>query len=143
MRQKIFNHSFRMESRMNKRLIIPSDGPVPVGPYSPGVAARGFLFVSGQIPLDPKTNRLVTESFEAQVRQSLDNLKSVVAAAGSTLDDVVKVTIFLRDLARFDELNTIYSEYFSASKPARATVQAARLPKDVEVEIEAIALTPE
>jgi 2-iminobutanoate/2-iminopropanoate deaminase len=123
-----------------KKLIIPAGGPPAVGPYSPGVVANGFLFVSGQIPLNPNTGTLVTDSFAAQVRQTLDNLRSVVEAAGSTLQDVVKVTIFLVDLGNFDELNCIYAEYFSESKPARATVQAARLPKNVAVEMEAIAL---
>ncbi len=125
---------------MSRKKIAPSDGPPPVGPYSPGIVANGFLFVSGQIPLDPATGKLVTGSFERQVRQTLENLKSVVEAAGSTLDDVVKVTIFLRDLETFGELNDIYTEYFAESQPARATVQAARLPKDVDVEIDAIAL---
>ena len=124
-------------------MIIPREGPAPVGPYSPGIVANGFLFVSGQIPLNPRTGTLVTESFEKQVRQTLDNLKTVIEAAGSTLNDVVKVTVFLADLGKFDELNKIYAEYFSESKPARATVQAARLPKDVAIEIEAIAVAGE
>ncbi|RJP25499.1 MAG: RidA family protein [Candidatus Omnitrophota bacterium] len=125
---------------MTKKLIAPEQGPKPVGPYSPGVVANGFLFVSGQIPLDPSTGRLVTDSFEIQVRQTLENLKSVIEAAGSTLQDVVKVTIFLDDMENFGELNAIYAEYFDESKPARATMQVARLPKDVAVEIEAIAV---
>lgn len=124
---------------MTKRLVSPQNGPAPVGPYSPGVVANGFLFVSGQIPLDPATGQMVKDSFESQVRQTLNNLRSVVEGAGLTLNHVVKVTIFLTDLANFDHLNQIYSEYFGESKPARATVQAARLPKDVDVEIECIA----
>jgi len=128
---------------MTKRLIAPKDGPPPVGPYSPAVAANGFLFVSGQIPLNPATGELVTDSFENQVRQTLDNLKSVIESAGLTLDEVVKVTIFVVDLANFGELNQIYEEYFSQSKPARACVQAAALPKGVGVEIEAVAYIPE
>ncbi len=128
---------------MAKKWIAPSEGPKPVGPYSPGVVANGFLFVSGQIPLNPATGELVKESFESQVRQTLENVKSVIEAVGATLDDVVKVTIFLQDLANFEELNRIYSEYFSESKPARAAIQAARLPKDVDIEIEAIAAVKE
>ncbi len=128
---------------MTKRLFAPKDGPAPVGPYSPAVAANGFLFVSGQIPLNPATGELVTDSFENQVRQTLDNLKSVVESAGITLNEVVKVTIFVVDLANFGELNQIYEEYFSQSKPARACVQAAALPKGVDVEIEAVAYLPE
>jgi len=128
---------------MSKQWIAPAGGPAPVGPYSPGVAANGFLFVSGQIPLNPQTGELVQDSFERQARQTLENLKRVVEAAGSSLERVVKVTIFLSDLKDFDELNRIYSEYFAESRPARSTVQAARLPKDVDVEIEAIALLPD
>lgn len=127
---------------MEKRLLVPQDGPPAVGPYSPAVAAGGFLFVSGQIPLDPKTGQLVKESFEKQVRQTLDNLSCIIKAAGLTLNDVVKVTIFLVDLARFNDLNQIYEDYFGKSKPARACVQAAALPKGVDVEIEAIAYFP-
>ncbi len=128
---------------MPKKLITPSDGPPPVGPYSPAVAANGFLFVSGQIPLNPTTGNLVAGSFEAQARQSLENLKSVIEAGGSSLEDTVKVTIYLADLTKFEELNAIYSEYFSESKPARATVEVSRLPKDVAVEMDAIALIQE
>ncbi len=123
---------------MSKKLIAPKNGPAPVGPYSPAVAANGFLFVSGQIPLNPATSELVLDTFENQARQTLDNLQSVIEAAGATLNDAVKVTIFLADLARFDELNRIYTEYFDESKPARACIQAARLPKDVVIEIDAI-----
>lgn len=127
---------------MTKQFIIPAEGPPAVGPYSPAVSAGGFLFVSGQIPINPKTGQLVKDSFDNQVRQTLENLKSVIESAKLTLDDVVKVTIFLADLARFNELNTIYEEYFGESKPARACVQAAALPKGVDVEIEAIACFP-
>ena len=128
---------------MPKKCIAPSDGPPPVGPYSPAVAANGFLFVSGQIPLDPSTGSLVTGSFEQQARQTLENLKSVIEAGGSSLEETVKVTVYLSDITKFDELNAIYSEYFSTSKPARAAVEVARLPKDVPVEIDAIALVNE
>jgi len=128
---------------MPQKMIIPPQGPSPVGPYSPGIVANGFLFVSGQIPLNPATGTLETESFEKQVRRTLENLRQVVEAAGCTLNDVVKVTVLLADLSRFDELNRIYEEYFSESKPARSTFQAARLPKDVAVEIDAIAVVHE
>ena len=124
---------------MSKKLIIPKDGSPAVGPYSPAVAANGFLFVSGQIPLNPKSGELVLNSFEAQVRQTLDNLRCVLKAGGASLDDVVKVTIFVTDLGKFGELNAIYEEYFGESKPARATVEVAALPKGVEVEMDATA----
>ncbi|MGI6457878.1 MAG: RidA family protein [bacterium] len=125
---------------MGKKLISPQDGPAPVGPYSPGVVANGFVFVSGQIPLHPETGQIITSNFDAQVRQVIENMRSVLKAAGADLDDVVKVTIFLSDLSNFERLNEIYSEYFGQSKPARTTVQAARLPKNVDVEMDAIAV---
>ncbi len=128
---------------MAKKLIAPSEGPKPVGPYSPGVVANGFLFVSGQIPLNPATGQLEMDSFEKQARQALENVKSVVEAADSTLNDVVKVTIFLKDLANFNVFNEIYSNYFGDSKPARACIQAAALPQGVDVEVEAVALVQE
>lgn len=124
---------------MNKRFITLSNGPAPVGPYSPGVVAGGFLFVSGQIPLDPVSGQLTLDTFETQARRTLENLKAVVEAAGASLDDVVKVTIFLTDLDRFEELNAIYAEYFNDAKPARATVQVAALPKGVAIEMDCVA----
>lgn len=127
---------------MSKKMIAPKDGPQAVGPYSPAVAANGFLFVSGQIPLNPQNGELALGSFEAQARQTLNNLQSVIEAGGASLDDVVKVTIFVTDLGKFSELNKIYEEYFGASKPARATVQVAALPKGVEVEMDATAALP-
>jgi 2-iminobutanoate/2-iminopropanoate deaminase len=125
-----------------KRLIVPPNCPSAVGPYSPAAAAGGFLFVSGQIPIDPQTNQLVIDSFENQVRQSLENLRCVIESAGLTLNDVVKVTIYLVDMSRFADLNKIYEEYFGESKPARACVQVSALPKGVAVEIEAVAYFP-
>ncbi len=127
---------------MSKRFIVPPNGPPAVGPYSPAVAAGGFLFVSGQIPIHPQTGELIKKTFESQVRQTLENLKSIVESSGLTINDVVKVTIFVTDLANFAELNRIYEEYFTESKPARACIQAAALPKGVDVEIEAIACFP-
>jgi len=123
---------------MNKQFITPKEGPAPVGPYSPGVLVNGFLFVSGQIPLNPATGQMATESFAAQARQTLENLKSIIEAAGAALADAVKVTIYLTDLKNFAELNAIYEEYFLEGKPARACIQAAALPKGVDIEIDAI-----
>lgn len=125
--------------QMTKKLISPKNGPAPVGPYSPAVVANGFAFISGQIPMKADGS-IDTGSFESQARQVLENLKTVVEASGSTLQDVVKVTIYLTDLANFAELNDIYSEYFDDSKPARACIQAAALPKGVAVEMDAIAI---
>lgn len=126
---------------MIKQEIHTSLAPEPVGPYSQAIKAAGLLFVSGQIPLDPKTGKLVEGDFEAQARRTLDNLKAVVEHGGSSIQKVVKVTIFLKDLSRFEEFNKIYKEYFDLSRPARACVEVSRLPKDVEVEVEAIAIS--
>jgi len=112
--------------------------PRPVGPYSQGVKAGCFLFVAGQVPLDPATGRLV-EDFEEAARRALENLKAIVEAAGGSLSDVVKVTVYLRDMGRFQDFNRVYSEYFRDSKPARAVVEVSRLPLDAPLEVEAIA----
>jgi 2-iminobutanoate/2-iminopropanoate deaminase len=104
------------------------------------VVAGGLVFVSGQIPQEPRTGKLVTESFETQCVRVFDNLKIVLEAAGASLDSVVKVTVFLADLQQFSEMNSVYERYFGSSKPARACIQAARLPKDVAIEADAIAV---
>jgi len=114
--------------------------PQAIGPYSQAVRANGLLFLSGQIPLDPATMEVVGGGIEAQTRQVLANLRAVLEAAGSGLDQVVRTTIFLSDLADFATVNAIYAETFGATRPARSTIQAARLPRDVRIEIDAIAL---
>ncbi len=125
---------------MTKEIVYTEHAPAPVGPYSQAIKANGFLYVSGQIAINPKTNELVLGSFEEQSRLVLDNLKAILEAGNSSLEKVIKVTIFLKDMGQFGTFNTIYSEYFAAFKPARACVEVSRLPKDVEVEVEAIAL---
>lgn len=125
---------------MSKQTIFPETAPKAVGPYSPAVIANGFLFVSGQIPIEPVSGSIITDSFEAQVRQTLENLKAVIEGSGSSLMDVVKVTIYMKDIGYFTDLNRIYEEYFMESKPARACVEVANLPKGVDVEIDAIAV---
>ena len=114
--------------------------PQAIGPYSQAVRANGLLFLSGQIPLDPATMEVVGGGIEAQTRQVLANLRAVLEAAGSGLDQVVRTTIFLSDLGDFATVNAIYAETFGAIRPARSTIQAARLPRDVQIEIDAIAL---
>ena len=123
------------------REVIATDrGPKAIGPYSQAVKANGFIFISGQIPLDPRTQELVEGDAARQTERVMENLKGIVEAAGSSLDRVVKTTVFLKDLADFPAMNEVYSRYFPANPPARATVQVARLPRDVGVEIELIAL---
>jgi 2-iminobutanoate/2-iminopropanoate deaminase len=114
--------------------------PQAIGPYSQAIKANGFIFASGQIPLDPSTMRIVEGGVEEQTGQVLDNLKAVLEAAGSSLDRVVKTTVYLADMNEFAAMNEIYAKYFGATKPARATVQVARLPRDVRVEIDVVAL---
>jgi 2-iminobutanoate/2-iminopropanoate deaminase len=114
--------------------------PQAIGPYSQAIKANGFIFASGQIPLDPATMRIVEGGIEEQTGRVLDNLKAVLEAAGSSLDRVVKTTVYLADMGEFAAMNEIYAKYFGATKPARATVQVARLPRDVKVEIDVVAL---
>jgi 2-iminobutanoate/2-iminopropanoate deaminase len=123
-----------------KQSIFPKNGPKPVAPYSPGLRANGFVFLSGQIPSDPATGQIVTGDIQAQCSRVIENLKTVLEAAGLTLDDVVKTTVFLKDMGNFASMNETYGGYFSANQPARTTVEVARLPRDVQIEIEAIAL---
>jgi 2-iminobutanoate/2-iminopropanoate deaminase len=115
--------------------------PQAIGPYSQAIKANGFIFASGQIPLDPATMKIVDGGIEEQTERVLDNLKAVLEAAGSSLDRVVKTTVYLADMNEFAAMNEIYARYFSATKPARATVQVARLPRDVKVEIDVVALS--
>jgi 2-iminobutanoate/2-iminopropanoate deaminase len=124
---------------MELKRVNTSEAPQPIGPYSQAVVAGGMVYTAGQIPLHPKTGEVCNSSFEAEARCVLDNLVAVLKAAGSSIDNAVKVTIYLKNMERFAELNEIYTEYFGKSCPARSTVQAARLPKDVEVEIDVIA----
>jgi 2-iminobutanoate/2-iminopropanoate deaminase len=122
---------------------IRTDGaPAPVGPYSQAVRAGGFLFASGQIALDPKSGEIVPGGIQEQTRQCLENLKAVLEAGGVGLDDVVKVSVYLKEMDDFVPMNEVYATYFEGSRPARACVEVSRLPKDVRVEIEAIAAIP-
>ena len=125
---------------MSKTIIATPNAPQAIGPYSQAVVHNGRVFVSGQIPIDPKSNILQSgQTVEQQTRRVLDNLKAVLEAAGSSLDKVLKTTIYLKDMGTFNDVNMIYGQYFTANWPARATVEVARLPKDVLVEIDAIA----
>jgi len=123
---------------MNK-IIQSSDAPKAIGPYSQAVEANGFVFVSGQIPLDPKTGYLVPGGIREQVKQVMENGKAILAAAGCGMDRVVKTTIYLRNIGDFATVNEVYGSYFPADPPVRATVEVSRLPKEAEVEIDFIA----
>lgn len=122
------------------KIVSTENAPGAIGPYSQAIAANGMVFCSGQIPIDIATGEFVSEDVAEQTHQVLKNLTAVLEAAGSGLDKVVKTTVFLADMNDFAVMNEIYAEYFNASKPARATVQAARLPRDAKVEIDCIAL---
>jgi 2-iminobutanoate/2-iminopropanoate deaminase len=123
-----------------KRAIETRHAPLAIGPYSQGLEADGWLFCSGQIALDPQSGALVGGGIEAETRVVLENIRAILSAAGLTLDDVVKTTIFLVDLKDFDLVNRVYGEHFGAPYPARSTVQAAALPRGARIEIEVIAI---
>ena len=123
-----------------KKIISTDKAPAAIGPYSQGTIAGNLIFVSGQIPFDSVAGKMVEGSITDQTEQSLKNVQAVVEAAGATLADVVKCTVFLKDMNDFSEMNKKYAEFFTENPPARAAVEVARLPKDVGVEIEAIAL---
>jgi 2-iminobutanoate/2-iminopropanoate deaminase len=124
-----------------RKTVRTDKAPAAIGPYSQAVRSGGFLFCSGQIPLDPGTGKMVEGGIEAQTDRVLMNLEAVLAAGGATLAAVVKTTVFLADLADFPAMNAVYGRYFPEDPPARATVQAARLPAGARVEIDAIAIT--
>ncbi len=124
---------------MSTRTISTDKAPKAIGPYSQGISAAGFLFLSGQVPLDPKTGELVRGSVQEEVTRVLDNLKAVLEAAGSGLDRVVRTTVYLTDLQDFPAMNEVYARCFGSHRPARSTVQVAALPKGARVEIDAIA----
>ena len=122
-----------------KKAILTKSAPEPIGPYSQAIQVGNLVFCSGQIPLDPKSGQVQETEIEGQTRKVLDNLKAVLEAAGCSLGDVVKTTIFLKNMSDFPKVNQVYASYFREVPPARSTVEVARLPRDVLVEIEAIA----
>ena len=127
---------------MPRSIIATGDAPAAIGPYSQGVLADGWLFTAGQIALDPRSGELVGKTAVEQARRALENARAVVTAAGLTLADVVKVTVFLRDLGEFGAVNEVYRGFFAESPPARSLVEVSRLPKDALVEVEMIARAP-
>lgn len=123
---------------MDKVIISTKNAPSAIGPYSQGIKVGDMIFTSGQIPVNPATGEIVTE-IKAATKQSLENVKAILEEAGSSLDKVVKVVVFIKDMNDFAAVNEVYGEYFSDNKPARSCVEVARLPKDCLIEIEAIA----
>jgi 2-iminobutanoate/2-iminopropanoate deaminase len=136
---KIWTGSENQEDRVIET-VATDRGPKAIGPYSQAVRANGFVFLSGQIPLDPQTQQIVEGDVAVQTERVMENLKGVVEAAGSSLHRVVKTTVFLADMNDFAAMNEVYARYFAANAPARSTVEVARLPKNVRVEIDLIAL---
>lgn len=123
-----------------KEVILTQNAPQPIGPYSQAIKAGGFVFCSGQIPLDPKTGMIAAQDVEGQTKRVMENIQAVLAAAGTNFEKVVKTTIFLKSMNDFPRVNEIYGGYVGGSAPARSTIEVARLPKDVLVEIEVVAL---
>jgi 2-iminobutanoate/2-iminopropanoate deaminase len=123
-----------------KEQIFPEDGPPPAGPYSPAIRANGFIFVSGQGPIDLESGQPLRGAIEDQVHRTIKNLALILESAGSSLDKIVKTTIYLKDIKNFTKVNEVYGSYFQEVPPARTTIQAAALPLDIDVEIEAIAM---
>ena len=126
-----------------KKIVSTDRAPKAIGPYSQAVSANGFLFLSGQIPLDPATGGVVKGSIAEQTERVLESVRGVLEAAGLSFDHVVKTTVFLKDMGEFAAMNEVYSRYFANEPPARSTVEVARLPRDVRVEIEVIAVLPD
>jgi 2-iminobutanoate/2-iminopropanoate deaminase len=126
---------------MEKSVISTNNAPAAIGPYSQAIKAGNLVFVSGQIPIIPATGEILRGDIKLQTKQALENLKNILDAAGSCIDNVVKTTVFMKDLNDYTAINDVYKEFFTDKPPARAAVQAARLPRDVGVEIEAIAFS--
>ncbi|WP_297469605.1 RidA family protein [Thermococcus sp.] len=127
---------------MEKRVVYTEKAPKPIGPYSQAVLVEGgkFIFVSGQIPIDPATGEIVGETIEEQAERAIRNMLAIVEEAGGSVENIVKVTAFLSDINDYPKFNEVYEKFFSKSKPARAVVEVANLPKGVKVEIECIAV---
>jgi len=123
-----------------KRVVATKKAPAAIGPYSQGIITGNLIFISGQTPINPETGELVEHRIEIQTRRSLLNIKAILEEAGSGMEKIVKTTVFLSDMANFAKMNEIYKEFFYDDFPARSTIQAARLPMDAMVEIEAIAM---
>jgi 2-iminobutanoate/2-iminopropanoate deaminase len=124
---------------MAKSIVLTKEAPAPIGPYNQGIVANGsFLFIAGQVPIDPHNGQVIQGDIKAQTRQVLKNLQAIIHQAGAAIESVVKTTVFLKDMNEFAGMNEVYAEFFKIDPPARSTVEVARLPREVKVEIEAI-----
>ncbi len=123
-----------------KEIINTNNAPAAIGPYSQAIKANGFVYVSGQLPIDPKTGEFASDEIKGQTRQSLTNLSEILKEAGTSLENAIKLNVYLKDMNTFADMNSVYAEFFTADFPARAAVEVARLPKDALVEIEAVAI---
>ena len=128
-----------MEVILDRKIIKTTDAPQAIGPYSQAVEAGGFVFVSGQIPIDPKSGNVVPADIKVQARQVMENAKAILSAAGCGMPQVVKATLYLKSMSDFAAVNEVYGGYFPSDPPARATVEVSRLPKDVAVEMDFVA----
>ena len=126
----------------DKKIFLTDKAPEPVGPYSQAVIHNGIMYVSGQVPLDPQTGELISGTIEDETEAVLNNLRSIVEEAGATMEDVLRVSCYLADMEDFPRFNAVYAKYFTINPPARSTFQAARLPLDVQVEVDAIVALP-
>jgi len=125
---------------LNKKVISTSDAPAAVGPYSQAIKVGDYIFISGQLPLDPSSGKIISHNLEDQTKQVLENIKAILRASSCTMDDLIKITIFLKDMDYFADVNKIYNKYFSSQYPSRSCVEVNRLPKDALIEMEAIAV---
>jgi len=130
-----------MEASLAREIIVTDDAPKAIGPYSQAVKAGGMLFISGQIPIDPKTGMVVQSDIKTQTKLVMENAKAIITKAGCAMSDIVKTTIYLKNMSDFAAMNEIYGSYFPVDPPARATVEVSRLPKDVAIEIDFVAFT--
>jgi 2-iminobutanoate/2-iminopropanoate deaminase len=124
---------------MKKEVILSKNAPLPIGPYSQAISISNFIFISGQLPIKPLTNELIINDIKKATEQIIINISSILKEAGLTLENIVKTTIFIKDISKFSEVNEIYSKYFNNNPPARSTIEVSNLPKNSEIEIEAIA----
>lgn len=125
---------------MNKQVISTQNAPAAIGPYSQAIKVGNLLYTSGQVPFDPKTMEVVSQDIKEQTKRVMENLKAIFDEAGTSFDKVVKMTVFIKDMNQFGDINEVYGQYFGETPPARSCVEVARLPRDVGIEIEAIAI---